>query len=68
MPAILYSVPGELGRVKVLDRSLGKVSVVQMARAADIQAAWSSPSPEYAAGIPFKIFSIGSLVVAVGQR
>lgn len=37
MPARLYVMPGEEGRVKVRDSSLGKVSVVHMARAARSQ-------------------------------
>ena len=52
---------GEEGRVKARERSLGKVSVVQMAVAAESHEVWPVETLPYAEGIFVRIFSIGSL-------
>ena len=52
-------VVGEDGRVKVVERSLGKVSVVQMARAVVSHDLWVFESVEYAVGILARILAIG---------
>jgi hypothetical protein len=46
----------EEGRVKVLEISFGKVSVVQIARAAVSQWSCELPRASKAAGMPFRIF------------
>jgi len=53
--------PGEEGRVKVWERSLGKVSVVQIARAAVSQESWVGERLAWAAGILERILEIGRL-------
>lgn len=53
---------GEEGRVKVRERSLGKVSVVQIARAVVSQASCVEASVEYAVGMRSRILEIGRLV------
>lgn len=53
--------PGEEGRVNVRERSLGKVSVVQMARAAVSQASWVGDRFAWASGILERILEIGRL-------
>lgn len=47
------------GRVKVVERSLGKVSVVQMARAAASQEVWVGERVEWAVGIAERILVMG---------
>lgn len=61
MPAMRYSMHGEDGRENVRDKSLGKVSVVHIARAAANQCSCEVPKALNAAGILFRIFSIGNL-------
>ena len=56
-----YSVPGDEGRVKVRERSLGKVSVVQMALAQLSQCSCEEPRRWKAVGTLSVIFRIGSL-------
>ena len=63
MPAMRYSVLGEDGRVKVRERSLGKVSVVQMALAQASQWSCEDPRRWNAVGTLSTIFWIGSLVL-----
>jgi hypothetical protein len=46
MPAREYVVPGDEGSVNFVERSFGKVSVVQMARAVANQAVWDDASME----------------------
>ena len=53
--------PGEEGRVKVWERSLGKVSVVQMARAVVSQASWVEARVEWATGTLLRILEMGRL-------
>ena len=59
MPAREYVVPGEEGRVNVVERSLGKVSVVQIARAVVSQAEWVGERVECAVGILERILVMG---------
>ena len=47
--------------MKVWERSLGKVSVVQMARAVVSQALWVEERVEWAVGILSKILEMGRL-------
>lgn len=47
------------GRVKVVERSLGKVSVVQIARAAASQEVWVGERVERAVGIADRILEMG---------
>jgi hypothetical protein len=54
---------GEEGRVKVRERSLGKVSVVQIARAVVSQASWVEARDEWAVGMRSRILVIGRLWV-----
>jgi len=69
MPAMRYSMEGpEEGRVKVRERSLGKVSVVQMARAQVSQWSWEEPRRSKAVGTLSTIFWIGSLYVTKNKR
>jgi len=51
---------GEEGRVNVVERSLGKVSVVQIARAVVSQASWELEREDVALGMAERIFWIGS--------
>lgn len=53
--------PGEEGRVKDWERSLGKVSVVQMARAVVSQASWVEARVEWARGTLLRILEMGRL-------
>jgi hypothetical protein len=53
--------PGDEGRVKVRESSLGKVSVVQMARAVVSQASWVDARFSCAVGILLRILEMGSL-------
>ena len=48
--------------MKVRERSLGNVSVVQIARAVFSQCSWLEPSSEYAEGILWMILRIGRLL------
>jgi len=50
---------GDEGRVNVVERSLGKVSVVQIARAVVSQASWELEREDVALGTAERIFSIG---------
>lgn len=61
MPAKQYWRFGEEGRVKVRDRSLGKVSVVQIARAVASQVECVEARFEWAVGMASRIFLIGRL-------
>ena len=56
--------PGLEGSVKVCERSFGKVSVVQMARAVLSQASCVEARFVWAVGILERIFEIGSLLGA----
>jgi hypothetical protein len=47
--------------VKVRDSSFGKVSVVQMARAAASQAVWVGARVEWAVGMRVRILAMGRL-------
>lgn len=62
IPARRYVRSGDEGRVKVWERSLGKVSVVQMARAVVSQASWVEERVECAVGILFRILEMGRLL------
>lgn len=53
--------PGEEGRVKLRERSLGKVSVVQIARAVVSQESWVEERLAWAVGILERILEIGNL-------
>lgn len=53
--------PGDEGSVKVCEKSLGKVSVVQMARAVVSQASWVEVRFSCAVGIFERILEIGRL-------
>ena len=61
IPAREYVVPEwwEEGRVNVVERSLGKVSVVIIARAVLSQELCVEPSVEWAVGMPLRIFWSG---------
>ena len=59
IPAKLYVIPGLDGKVKVLDISLGKVSVVQIARAVVSQESCVESRLLCAARIPGRILLIG---------
>lgn len=48
------------GSVKVVEASLGKVSVVIIALAAESQEEWVLPRAEFALGMPARILSMGS--------
>ena len=52
-------VEGEEGRVNVVERSLGKVSVVQMERAVVSQDVWVGEREEMAVGMAERIFWMG---------
>lgn len=54
--------PGEEGSENVRESSLGKVSVVSIARAVVSQESWEEESSEWAVGILARIFEIGSLL------
>jgi hypothetical protein len=56
-------VRAEEGRVKVRERSLGKVSVVQIARAVVSQASWVEAKVLWAVGMRSRILVIGRLRV-----
>ena len=60
MPTREYVICGLEGRVNVQERSLGKVSVVQMARAAASHAAWAAEREEWAEGIAEIILEMGN--------
>jgi hypothetical protein len=61
MPAILYSISGQDGKMNVRDMSFGNVSVVQMAWAVANQWSCEFPRASWAAGILLRIFWIGNL-------
>lgn len=65
MPAREKVVFGCEGRVKLRETSLGKVSVVQIARAVFSQASCVFASVEAAVGILARILEMGRLVVKV---
>jgi hypothetical protein len=67
MPATRYVTPGAEGSVKVRERSLGNVSVVQMARAAASQSSCFAPSASYAFGIAAVMRSMGRLGGQIGS-
>ena len=58
MPAIWYVVEAI---VNCRDISFGKVSVVHIAFAVDIQATWSDPRSLCALGMPFRMLCICNL-------
>ena len=61
IPASEYVRPGDEGRVNVWERSLGKVSVVQIARAAVSQESWVGERLAWAVGILERILDMGRL-------
>ena len=59
IPARAYVVDGCEGRVKVVESSFGKVSVVQIAVAVESQASWVDERLQCARGMPLRILRMG---------